>query len=91
MDSVAVRILRDIHPDAAYPFSEEHPFYALVEIASTAQDAESDNEDGDLERMYNFIESIEDCIIVSPNCTAEKNKRTVVSKVQGASTSASII
>ena len=29
MDAVAIKILRDIHPEAAFPFSDEHPFYAL--------------------------------------------------------------
>ena len=71
MDSVSIQILRDIHPDAAYPFGEEHPFYALVEIASSAQDTESDAEDADLDRMYSFIESIEESIIVSTRLTAK--------------------
>lgn len=65
MDSVAIQILRDIHPDAVFPFNEEHPFYALVEIASSAQTSASDAEDADLDRMYSFVEAIEDNIIVS--------------------------
>jgi len=32
MDAVAIKILRDIHPEAAFPFSDEHPFYALVKL-----------------------------------------------------------
>jgi len=48
-----------------YPFEKQYPFYAMVEIASTASADDDDDEDdssNDQERLYSFLESIENHI-----------------------------
>ena len=66
-------MVRTMNPQTVYPFAEDYEHYVLVEVATTvdyaADQESSDNSDysleGEADRLFSFIESIEEEILVS--------------------------
>ena len=71
LDLASLDMVRDMNPQTVYPFAEDYNHYVLVEVAQTVDmyDESSESSDypaeGENDRLYAFIESIEDEILVS--------------------------
>ena len=75
LDLASLDMVRDMNPQTVYPFSEDYHHYVLIEVATTVDAYDTDSsagsssdysaEMGENERLFSFIESIEDQILVS--------------------------
>jgi D-lactate dehydrogenase (cytochrome) len=66
MDSITMNLVRDVcKAEDKFPFSEDYPFYAMVEIASSGSSESSQEEhvDKGFERLSDFLEKIEDNMV----------------------------
>ena len=66
-------MVRDMNPQTVYPFDQDYKHYVAIEIAQTVDPFESsasENSDystdsSETDRLLNFVETIEDHILVS--------------------------
>ena len=72
MDLASMDMVRDMNTQTVYPFQQDYDHYVLVEVAQTvdpyaSSDSGSDSSYTEMEtdRLFNFIETIEDEILVS--------------------------
>lgn len=72
MDLASMDMVRDMNAQTVYPFQQDYDHYVLVEVAQTvdpyaSSDSGSDSSYTEMEtdRLFNFIETIEEEILVS--------------------------
>jgi D-2-hydroxyglutarate dehydrogenase len=69
MDLASMDVVRDMNPTTVYPFNQDYEHYVLVEVAQTVDpydSAESGSDYGtelETDRLFNFLECIEDEIL----------------------------
>ena len=73
MDLASMDMVRDMNPQTVYPFDQDYKHYVVIEVAQTVDPFEgssSENSDyssdsSEQDRLLNFVETIEDHILVS--------------------------
>lgn len=70
MDLASMDMVRDMNAQTVYPFDQDYQHYVLIEVAQTvdpytSSDSGSDYTEMETDRLFNFIETIEDQILVS--------------------------
>ena len=70
MDLASMDMVRDMNSQTVYPFDQDYQHYVLIEVAQTvdpyaSSDSGSDYTEMETDRLFNFIETIEDEILVS--------------------------
>ncbi len=70
MDLASMDMVRDMNSQTVYPFDQDYQHYVLIEVAQTvdpyaSSDSGSDYTELETDRLFNFIETIEDEILVS--------------------------
>lgn len=72
MDLASMDMVRDMNEQTVYPFDSDYKHYVLIEVAQTVDPFESSNSDsqsdyteGESDRLFSFLECIEEQILVS--------------------------
>ena len=71
LDLASMDMVRDMNEQTVYPFDQDYDHYVLVEVAQTVDPFESSGSGSDYgteletDRLFNFLETIEDEILVS--------------------------
>ncbi len=70
MDLASMDMVRDMNSQTVYPFDQDYQHYVLIEVAQTVDPYASSGSSSDFteletDRLFNFIETIEDEILVS--------------------------
>ena len=65
MDLASMDMVRDMNAQTVYPFDQDYQHYVLIEVAQTvdpytSSDSGSDYTEMETDRLFNFIETIED-------------------------------
>lgn len=71
-------IVREMNSTTVYPFDADYKHYVLIEVAQTVDpyagsDSSSDYTEVEGDRLFSFLETIEDEIIVSQISMVDKN------------------
>ena len=72
MDLASMDMVRDMNEQTVYPFDQDYNHYVLIEVAQTVDpydsansDSQSDYTEVESDRLFNFLETIEEQILVS--------------------------
>ena len=71
LDLASMDMVRDMNEQTVYPFDQDYDHYVLVEVAQTVDPYEGSGSSSDYgteletDRLFNFLETIEDEIAVS--------------------------
>ena len=82
MDLASMDMVRDMNSTTVYPFDQDYKHYVLVEVAQTVDpyagsSDSSDYTEVETDRLFNFIETVEDFILVSFSICQAGNFRPV--------------